>query len=592
MTVERESHDEPRSGDEGSPRSRLRRPELVVAVVGAVGTPMTEVVGLLRTSFSRFQYESTEIRLIRECLDKAGGDFWKQVWSQYSTSLPHPDDGAHWWRYSGPKDRPPSKEVAEHIRRKAYMDAGKVARSRFKDHKRQSRELEGGTTRDTGADALAWMAITRIRELRRDMQQTAGGAATDSPRVPEAMPYNERLDRPLSGQVFIIRSLKNQEEAYVLQRVYGPGFFVVGLYSAEHTRRLATEGQLQSGLPDARAVKPVADYLVNRDFHESVDDQNVRDTFGLADLFLDTDQRESMSVEIDRFLDLLFSRPDITPTRSEYGMALAHTAAATSGALPRQVGAAITTDGGEVVALGRNEVPNPKGGLLSAEDVPTWAHIRDLNSPRRRDSSHDIKKEQIGKAIRDLREKGLLRKTASDDDARKALERSALVRDVIEFHPELHAEMSAIVSAARMGAAVEGCRLFTTVYPCHNCARLIMGAGLCEVVYIEAYPKSRARELYNDGFGSGTGVRTTPFVGIAPRRYRDIFALSNNEGDVIERRNDDGEVTPWSAGEASFRWRTWAAGCGPYEALIDDLVTRFQDGLSNQKRKAKKEKKR
>lgn len=51
----------------------------------------------------------------------------------------------------------------------------------------------------------------------------------------------------------------------------------------------------------------------------------------------------------------------------------------------------------------------------------------------------------------------------------------------------VHAEMNALVQAARTGAAVEGSTLYVTAFPCHLCAKLLANAGVVRVVFAEAY---------------------------------------------------------------------------------------------------------
>ena len=48
-----------------------------------------------------------------------------------------------------------------------------------------------------------------------------------------------------------------------------------------------------------------------------------------------------------------------------------------------------------------------------------------------------------------------------------------------------HAEYKAIVG----GPKVEGCTLYTTLYPCNVCAKVIVQAGITKVVYYEGDPK-------------------------------------------------------------------------------------------------------
>lgn len=52
---------------------------------------------------------------------------------------------------------------------------------------------------------------------------------------------------------------------------------------------------------------------------------------------------------------------------------------------------------------------------------------------------------------------------------------------------EVHAEMNAILFAARNGTSTEGSTLYTTLAPCYNCAKAIAQSGVRTVVYAEDY---------------------------------------------------------------------------------------------------------
>ena len=51
----------------------------------------------------------------------------------------------------------------------------------------------------------------------------------------------------------------------------------------------------------------------------------------------------------------------------------------------------------------------------------------------------------------------------------------------------LHAEANAITKLARSGNNREGSTLYVTASPCIECAKLIIQAGICRVVYAEKY---------------------------------------------------------------------------------------------------------
>jgi tRNA(Arg) A34 adenosine deaminase TadA len=134
--------------------------------------------------------------------------------------------------------------------------------------------------------------------------------------------------------------------------------------------------------------------------------------------------------------------------------------------------------------------------------------------------------------------------------------RKTRIGGLIEFSRAVHAEMDAILSAARTGVSPQGCRLFVSTFPCHYCARHIVSAGIDEVQYIEPYPKSRALALHCDSITTEPSewappsepdraarpdgppapprkVLFRPFVGVAPRLYARVFLKDRDYKDKL-----------------------------------------------------------
>jgi len=130
--------------------------------------------------------------------------------------------------------------------------------------------------------------------------------------------------------------------------------------------------------------------------------------------------------------------------------------------------------------------------------------------------------------------------------------RAGGLKDLTEFGRAVHAEMNAILDAARRGVPVQGATLYSTTFPCHNCARHIIGAGISRVVFIEPYAKSRAAELHSDAIAIEptqqveAKVVFAPFVGVAPRRYRELFdAAAREHLGYPARKGADGRKVPF-----------------------------------------------
>lgn len=55
---------------------------------------------------------------------------------------------------------------------------------------------------------------------------------------------------------------------------------------------------------------------------------------------------------------------------------------------------------------------------------------------------------------------------------------------------EIHAELNAILFAARKGSSIEGATLYCTASPCPDCTKAISQSGIKKVVYAERYDRS------------------------------------------------------------------------------------------------------
>ena len=347
--------------------------------------------------------------------------------------------------------------------------------------------------------------------------------------------------QPALGTVHILSTLKRPEEVEALRRVYGAGFFLLGLHDTESGRSNYLVDQ--QGIYSQDATQLMID---DQDDHQD-SGQLTRDTYYLSDVFVSLEEKKYKQ-QVKRFVELLFSHPYHTPTRDEYSMFMAYAASLRSSQLGRQVGASILSRAGDIVGLGSNDVPRPGGGQYWCEDdVDQRDHKVGVDS-------NDVQKQKI---IEDILKR--LGCASMDPALVKQKLRGSLLSDITEFGRAMHAEMDAILSCARNGISVLGTTLYTTTFPCHNCARHLLGAGVQRVVYIEPYAKSAALDLHTDGItvdtvqnekkknstsGIGAKIPFESFVGIGPRRYGDLFPMSPNYGRKVERKRD-GKVIDW-----------------------------------------------
>jgi cytidine deaminase len=225
------------------------------------------------------------------------------------------------------------------------------------------------------------------------------------------------------------------------------------------------------------------------------------------------------------------------------------------------VGAALIPAIGTPVLTGTNEVPKPGGGQYWTTDEPDHRDFQSGNDPNpvyiKRLLEQVLERlsadEWLAEDLEGLNGEQLLERARKADmlDGTRA-------ESLIEFTRCLHAEEAAIINAARAGVSTQGASLFTTTFPCHECTKMIVGAGIIEVQYIEPYPKSMADRLYRDlieteppaaaagGLVNGK-VPFRAFQGIAPRRYHIAFRAGERRSGV-KAAGHDAKSNPRTSG--------------------------------------------
>jgi len=360
--------------------------------------------------------------------------------------------------------------------------------------------------------------------------------------------YRKRKnDAPLPYTAHVFRSLKHPSEVQLLRDIYDEGFYLLGINSSRK-RRLNYLSD-QKGIPDEEA-----DTLIKRDESESDKlGQHMRDAFYLADGFIDMDSAD-LKEQIGRIMDLIFGKPCVTPTKDEYAMFLAFAAATRSADLSRQVGAVITSKTGEIIATGANDVPCFGGGLYWSDhgngDERDYTKRYDANEKRRSEIIINIMQKVDDKTdTANLLSKG------------RELLKDTGILDITEYGRAVHAEMEALLSCGRFGVSTRECFLYCTTFPCHNCAKHIIAAGISRVVFVEPYPKSLAMDLHPDAIflvheeedkPENGKVRFEPFVGIGPRRFLDLFSMNLTRGKNTKREKD-GKLIDWKRRNAHVR---------------------------------------
>ncbi len=466
---------------------RIDRPEMIFGFVAPIGSDIRTAVAEFEAYFRQQKYDVINITVT-------------DVFKRFSRFVP---------------PILPLVETPLHDRYSSYISYGNTLRKRFLDN-----------------SLLAKTAIFDIIWHRNHHEKHK--------------PDKERF----SNTIYLISQFKRKEEVEIFRQVYGRLFFQVSIYSRRSARidNLARKFAHTDNKSDINSYRDKAETLVQCDMEEidirtgalSASGQSVGRIFHDADFIINADISDpSIAVQVNRFCELLFGSNSISPNKSEYGMLAARSAALRSLDLSRQVGAAIFTTRGEIVALGSNEVPKAGGGTYWSDE-----HFDDREF-RRGEDSNDQRKREILKEITDILGVPL---DLDDLMADKRIKSSQFM-DALEYGRIVHAEMSALSDAARLGRPIKDCTMYTTTFPCHMCAKHIVAAGIKKVVFLEPYPKSLAFDLHSDSItveGTDRGkyeeypsVRFEHFCGITPRRYRDMFPRG-------KRKKRSGEFLPYN----------------------------------------------
>lgn len=455
-------------------------PELVIALCGPIGSPLHETADQIKNVLNEFGYATERIRLSE--LIRLNSDISRVEIDKTS-------------RYS---------EIDTLIK------AGDELRHQF------------------GNDVLAKMAIAKISGDRAK----AFGQFTDKANESEKA-ANSKIEAHRICHV--IDSVKNTDELKLLRLIYGEALFAIGVFSPLEIRQKNLE---RPGVLTRKDINKLIDTDSGEEFSHG---QSVRDTFPQCDFFLRVDEPINGPTEgkaigqlvekLRRFFNLIFRTAVISPTTEENAMYAAASASRNSACISRQVGAAVTSATGELLATGWNDVPSSGGGLYGKPPLMTL--IKERGDERcyaltGAKCHNDLEKRAIAEKIVEALVQESVLSSEKSEAAVQTIIQDSRVKDLIEFSRAVHAEMHAILGASRVaGDRIVGGKIYVTTYPCHSCARHIVAAGISEVYYIEPYRKSLATRLHSDALTEAIDesgrIKLMQFDGVAPRRFIELF---------------------------------------------------------------------
>ncbi|PHS58701.1 MAG: dCMP deaminase [Sulfurimonas sp.] len=60
---------------------------------------------------------------------------------------------------------------------------------------------------------------------------------------------------------------------------------------------------------------------------------------------------------------------------------------------------------------------------------------------------------------------------------------------------EIHAEMNAIIWAAREGISIKGATIYVTLEPCSECSKNVIASGIKKIVYNKSYEHTHSEQI-------------------------------------------------------------------------------------------------
>jgi deoxycytidylate deaminase len=385
-------------------------------------------------------------------------------------------------------------------------------------------------------EILSELAIKEIITHRKSQQSKITGG--NSPSIKEFIPHKT---------AYLIDQLKHPDEVALLRIVYGNLFYLVGVLASQEQRLLTLKDE---GLNQSDAA-----HVMERDRKENIKHgQQLEKTLHLSDYFIRNSHanRSVLKNRVNRLLKLIHGENGVTPTLDEYGMYVAYAAGLKSACLSRQVGAAIADTNGNIVSSGCNDVPKARGGLYTYSDSQM-----DNRCVHKGYCFNDRHKDKLKEQIQELLREELNLKSEEAERIAAKIKSSSRLSDLIEFSRAVHAEMDAITTVARLGnASIVGGTLYSTTFPCHNCARHIIASGISKVIYIEPYEKSLALDLHGDditldsveSIDTNNKVSFLHFEGVSPRQYQNFFLPKSDRKEngkaISTALHSSGKVSP------------------------------------------------
>lgn len=346
---------------------------------------------------------------------------------------------------------------------------------------------------------------------RRELQDLGNELRASQGREVLARRAVELANREAAGNRKVFDSIKNLREVNFLRQSF-PDFFLVAVQCSSEKRWKRVErrykeqdlgyeefqrddirDQIESDLPYGQQVQLCVD-----DTDIVISNQ--------VECHSKQEAIRTIQSRAEPYLGLITNEQLRYPSADEVMMSVAYIQATRSRCIKRQVGAVIVDDDDNIVSVAFNENPPPIEPCQPREVCE-----KDSKMLGRLEALEGSDCPRCGSKLPTIEPP--YRCTSCGVSLKEAL----FPDRGMQWCPAMHAEDSAIRQAPRRH--LHDCTLYTTTFPCFNCAKAITYAGIKRVVYVEPYPDGDGADLLEKA-----GRDVLLFEGVKARAFHRLFA--------------------------------------------------------------------
>jgi len=277
-----------------------------------------------------------------------------------------------------------------------------------------------------------------------------------------------------------------------------------------------------------------------RDHNENIDyGQQVDKCVYLSDILFnnDSDIKKQLYDRIKDYISLIQEQSYMYPMPCESIMTQAYCESLKSSCIKRKVGAVIVSSDGTPLVATFNEVPYPevscekKHGMCYRDKIKIDLIRKLKNCPN---CGTPIKQDIICPKCNNTIQINELTPSCKNCSLDLDIDsfficNSCKIKIVKKFIGKrmevcraLHAEEKALLQLGKSGVSINpsSMTLYTTTFPCPQCANKMVGYGIGKIVYVEPYPTKESRDLLVSSLGE---KNIDKFEGVKARAYFKIY---------------------------------------------------------------------